>query len=146
MEQPDNLPNPTGDDIFVGFWQNRLFNHVQGATLTLDRQRGALLIAFVALFVAASGRGFWKLVRFLLHFFHSTQQQHDGIYHQTQAILRNDGLALDAAQELLWATRVWRGRAKRSAQRLTPIAVVATVISLGFMAAGTVPQPRSPIM
>jgi hypothetical protein len=43
------LKSPLDDDIYLGFWINRVHGIVKGATLTLDRSSGGLLIAFLAL-------------------------------------------------------------------------------------------------
>jgi hypothetical protein len=125
------------DDIFLGFWVNRSFGNIRGATLTLDRGRGGLLIAFLALFVGASGRGLWKITRCVLHFALSSDASSDGLYLQRQAILRNSRLALDAAMDLIQACLVWRRRAKGSNQRVLPVASSAVLIAFAIVVAGT---------
>jgi hypothetical protein len=47
-------------EIDRGFWINRSHNLIEGATLTLDHRSGDLLIAFLALYVNASGRALWN--------------------------------------------------------------------------------------
>jgi hypothetical protein len=86
------IPGSLDDDIYLGFWINRSFDTVRGATLTLDRTRGGLLIAFLALFVSTSGRSVWKVARCLLHFAQSSEGSNDGLHNQRQAILRNTPL------------------------------------------------------
>lgn len=123
--------------VYNGFWVNRGLGLVKGATITLDRQRGAILIAFLALFVGLAGSGCWNIVRFLLHRIFSSNHHTDGIYHQRQAILRNSGTAHSAAWELLRVSVAWRGsRAKRNAARLLPVIVLSLVLSAAFTAAG----------
>jgi hypothetical protein len=46
-------------DTYHGFWINKAVSTIEGITLTLDHRTGSLLIAFVALFINASGRGLW---------------------------------------------------------------------------------------
>ena len=104
------ITSSLGADIYHGFWINRAVSKTERATLTLDHRTGALLIAFVALFVNASGRGLWKLIRCILHFKGSSQARPDGLYLQRQATLRNSNLALDALFAFLDIWRVWRNR------------------------------------
>jgi hypothetical protein len=87
------------EDVYTGIWINRSHSAINGATLTLDRRSGAFLIAFLALFVGAAGRNFWKIVRFILHLSFSAESNLDGLHYQRQAILRNAAIAHDAALE-----------------------------------------------
>jgi hypothetical protein len=133
-----NLPSGSIDDsIYTGFWINRSFGVLRGATLTLDRWSGGLLIAFLALYVGATGRGIWTITRFLLHFIFSTELNRDGVYHQRQAILRNAPLAQDAVWELLRITFVWGKRTEAARRRILPAAVLAALISVASVVAGT---------
>jgi hypothetical protein len=95
------------------------------------------LIAFLALYVTASGRSLWKLIRCLLHFTFSSRTPPDGIYLQRQTTLRNTPLALDAALELLEIWRVWRKKAAKTDNRLLVVALIALLSAMGFIAAGT---------
>jgi hypothetical protein len=125
------------DDIYTGFWVNRTIGLLRGVTLTLDRRSGGLFIAFLALFVGATGRGVWKITRFLLHFVLSAEFNQDGVYHQRQAILRNALLAQDAAQELLEMTFVWRTRTEAACCKIMPTALLAALVSVASVTAGT---------
>ncbi|EMD67266.1 hypothetical protein COCSADRAFT_188049 [Bipolaris sorokiniana ND90Pr] len=127
---------PIDEDIYKGFWINRSLGTVRGATLTLDRQTGGLVIAFLALFIAATARSFWKITRFLVYAIESNLGKQDGVYHQRQAILRNQSLALNAVLDLCRLSYAWRDRAKRSQQRILPVILIASAISVGSVAAG----------
>ncbi|KZM18820.1 uncharacterized protein EKO05_0006517 [Ascochyta rabiei] len=124
------------DDIYLGFWNNRSFNRVQGATLTLDRERGGLLIAFLALFVSTSGRSFWKTTRCFLHFICSSREGSDGIQIQRQAILRNTPLPLDAAFEFIGICRAWFRRGDAVLRRTLYLASLALLLAITFIVAG----------
>jgi len=124
------------EDIYTGFWINPSLGTFRGATLTLSRQTGGLIIAFVALYVGATGRSLWKIIRFLMHAVYTTPIFQDGVYHQRQAILRNTPMAYNAAIDLLWASFVWRDRAKGARRRLLPVALVAAILSIVSIAAG----------
>jgi hypothetical protein len=135
---PLTLPTWSIDeDIYKGFWINQSLGTVRGATLTLDRQAGGLIITFLALFIAAAARSFWKITRFLVYANGSNLSNQDGVYHQRQAILRNQSLALDAVLDLCRLSYVWRDRAKGSQQRILPVVLIASAISVTSIAAGT---------
>lgn len=123
-------------NIYTGLWINRSFGAVQGATLTLDRRSGGLLIAFFALYIGATGRAFWKLTRFLLHCVFSGDRNPDGIYHQRQAILRNSHLAYDSAIELLGASLSWQKKTNQAYRRTVPAASLAALVGTAFVVAG----------
>lgn len=119
-----------------GFWVNRSLGLILGATLTLDHRNGDLFIAFLALYVNASGRAFWKLVRCLLHFKGSSRAKPDGIYLQRQATLRNSNLALDAVVQFLDIWRVWRKKIRRAYRRTLDAALIALFVALTVIVAG----------
>jgi hypothetical protein len=124
------------DQVYTGFWINQAKASPYGATLTLSRQAGSFLIAFLALFVGVTGQSFWTISRFLLHRYLSCESQSDGVYHQHQAILRNSRTAPHAVQETLRLMVAWRNRTRNLFFRLLPICIVACLISVGFAVAG----------
>ncbi|KAJ8112330.1 hypothetical protein OPT61_g5274 [Boeremia exigua] len=132
----NDIPGSLDEDIYLGFWINRSFDIVQGATLTLDRRRGGLLIAFLALFVGTSGRSLWKIVRCILHFAYSSDGRLEGVHLQRQAILRNSPLALDAAFELALVFNAWRRRGTRLIQKLLLPTLLALALAVSFILAG----------
>lgn len=71
-----------------------------------------MFVAFIALFVGATARSVWKLVRFALHHTFSISTAGDGVYSQRQAVLRNTSLATDAGIQALEISHAWRHRAK----------------------------------
>lgn len=124
------------EDIYLGFWINRSYDSVLGATLTLDRNRGGLLIAFLALFVSTSGRGLWKVTRCLLHFIYSSDESSEGIHVQRQAILRNTPVALDAAFKLALACSSWRKRGRNLFRKTLLPTSLALLLAMSFIVAG----------
>lgn len=124
------------DDVYTGFWINRSYGPIYGATLTLSRQGGGFLIAFLAVYVGMAGKSFWKITRFLLHSFFSSTTLPNGIYHQRQAILRNSKSALDAVEEILHAIFAWRKQSRKNPLRLVPVLFLAFVITASFAIAG----------
>ena len=124
------------DDVYIGVWTNHLHGSIYGATLTLEGQTGGFLIAFLALYVGATGKSFWKIARFLLHSLFSSSATPDGVYHQRQAILRNAASAPDAAWELLKTGFAWKKRTTSNWRRLLPVLLVALTVFASFLVAG----------
>src|SRR5512142_118697 len=79
----------TAYEVYVGTWTDWSRGRVLGATLTLTRQDGTLLIAFLAFFVSLVGTRFWRLVCLGLHYIYSRDRPSDGVHHQRQVFLRN---------------------------------------------------------
>ncbi|KAF2003590.1 hypothetical protein P154DRAFT_486179 [Amniculicola lignicola CBS 123094] len=118
--------------VYLGFWTNWSQGAVRGATITLTRQHGTFLIAFLAIYVGMVGKSFWRLGCFSLHYYLSSDKPQDGLYHQRQAILRNSDTAQDGAWRLLMSMLAWRKRARRPFLRLLPLIVVAFLLSSAF--------------
>ncbi|KAJ8112333.1 hypothetical protein OPT61_g5273 [Boeremia exigua] len=139
MDELDNVQLITSSldaEIHCGFWINRSVGFIEGATLTLGHRGGELLIAFLALYVNASGRGLWKLIRCLLFFKRSSQAYPDGLYVQMQAALRNSTLALDAVVVLLDIWRAWRRRIRKVQHKALGTALMALLVAVSFIVAG----------
>lgn len=114
------------DDVHIGFWTNKSLKPLSSSNLTLDPDSGGLLIAFLASYIATIARNEWKITRFLIYITLSTQWgNHDGIYQQRQAILRNLPLLEDVLLELLTMAWVWQGR--RKYLRILPAALMAAL-------------------
>ena len=124
------------DDIFQGFWINHSFGNINGATLTLNRDGGSILIAFLALYVGATGRAFWKILRCILFFCFSSMSAPDGVYLQRQAILRNSLLSLDAGFDFGEILYAWNRKASRVKRRLAPVGTLSILVATLFAAAG----------
>jgi len=83
----------------------------------------------------SAGTCFWRIVCFFLHFASSSPGEHDGLFHQQQAILRNasepeSGLRLSAMLYLSW-----RRRARRAFWRLFSVLIIAlTCVVVGSLA------------
>lgn len=95
--------------VYTGPWINWSHGLVLGSTITLHQQDGALLTAFLGIFVTAAGAACWRIMSFALHQHRSLRVSQDGIHHQQQAILRNtespSGASLELAR-LAWSWRV----------------------------------------
>ncbi|KAI1736478.1 hypothetical protein F4680DRAFT_432254 [Xylaria scruposa] len=124
------------NDVYVGIWTNWSRGRILGSTLTVTDRNGALLVAFLALYVSYTGTRFWRLICFILHYFLSSAEPQDGVYHQRQAILRNSTTGLQGFEQLariLWA---WRKTALQLYRRTASILVISLASFLLFAVAG----------
>lgn len=136
-----NLGVSSEPGIHIGFWTNWSHGRVLGATLTLDQEDGALLIAFVALFVAFVGARLWKIACYALHHYFSDSANRDAIYHQRQAVLRNSDTAEAGLLRWYRILIAWRKRTDRLYSRILPLALFC-VVMLGIFTAGGILSSR----
>ncbi|KAH6697298.1 hypothetical protein F5X68DRAFT_238683 [Plectosphaerella plurivora] len=79
--------------VYTGFWRN--WGARDGTDtflnlhLTVSRSDGAVITAFLALFLSAAVAQIWPIFCFIIHQARSTTSKHTGLYHQQQAILSN---------------------------------------------------------
>lgn len=125
----------TDDDIYLGFWTNWSHGRVRGATLTLNRRDGGLLVAFLALFVATTGTRFWRIGCFIIHCSFSSNNARDALYHQRQAILRNAANSTSGLWALLRTCWAWRRNELAPYRRLLPSALFALLTVMTFAVA-----------
>ncbi|KAI0390399.1 hypothetical protein F5Y17DRAFT_65954 [Xylariaceae sp. FL0594] len=125
-----------GNDVYLGSWTNWSRGRVLGATLTTTSRDGALLIAFLALYVSFAGTQFWRLTCFILHYRLSSSDPQDAVYHQRQVVLRNSPTGLAGILkfgQVLWA---WRNYAQGLYRRLVPMLLASLLCFLAFFLAG----------
>ncbi|KAK8004809.1 hypothetical protein PG990_010846, partial [Apiospora arundinis] len=132
----DNAMDVDGE-VYLGVWTNwSRGSSVMGATLTMTRQNGNLLIAFTAFFVPFVAARFWLIFALWFHQYFSTSDLRDTIYHQRQIVLRNASSpesGIISLIRLLWA---WRKTGRRLWLRILPL-ILFTLLSIGsFTAAG----------
>jgi hypothetical protein len=123
-----NLP------IYTGVWTNLKHGAIDGLTLTLTQHTGALLVAFLAVFVQTVGTYFWHLLSiivFRLHFRNSS----DGLRLQHEAILRNSSSGTTTLLQLLSTGWAWRGKAHRPLRRSLALSSLVLLNTLAFAAA-----------
>ncbi|KAH8880208.1 hypothetical protein GQ53DRAFT_670404 [Thozetella sp. PMI_491] len=123
-------------DVHLGAWTDWSRGPVLGATLTLTREDGNLLIAFLAFFVALVGTRFWRIVCLILHYTYSRGSPRDGVHHQRQVFLRNAPNPEVAVWTLADMGVSWRHKAEHVWSRLLPILGLALVCMVGFVLAG----------
>lgn len=83
----------------------------------------------------AAGTCFWRIICFLIHYASSSPGQHDGLYHQQQAILRNASEPESGLRLLAMLYLSWRRRARRAFWRLFSLLVIAlTCVVIGSLA------------
>ena len=132
----ESITNSLSDaTIYKGFWTNWSHGPIQGATLTLTKDNGGFLSAFLALYVTLVGTSFWRLFCFAAHSLLSAKgEPQDGLYHQRQAIFRNSATGSVGLQYFFQVAWNWRNNARRSWMRVLPLFVLTVVIMVCFSA------------
>ena len=123
-------------NVHLGPWVNWSLGSVRGSTITLTRENGALLTAFIAVFVSFAGLRIWKIAAFGIYLCLSTDSHQDGLFHQRQAVLRNSSSADDAFWNLVTIAWAWRKSSSSTIRRLGPLALTSLIVGLAFALAG----------
>lgn len=126
----------TNYSVYVGMWINWSRGAVYGATLSLPGRNAAIPIAALALFVGFTGTKSWSVICFVVHQLGTTRSPRDGMYHQIQATLRNNGSGTSAIWQLLKVSWAWSSCRSRSFRSSLGIMVMGTVHITLFTAAG----------
>ncbi|KAI0189907.1 hypothetical protein F4808DRAFT_453962 [Astrocystis sublimbata] len=124
--------SPTGYGVQLGIWTDWSRGSVLGATLTLNRQYGSLLIAFTAFFITLVATRFWRLACSFIHRRLSVAEPRDAFHLQRQAILRNSPSSDSALWSLLQISWAWRRLDRRYVARTLPSIIFAAVCLLAF--------------
>ena len=130
-----DLGSSTDVPVYTGIWTNWSRGYILGATLTLSHLDGALLTASLAIFITFVGTSFWRIASFALHQFLSTAAPKDGLYHQTQAALRNSETGSAIIANLFRALWAWRGKANRPLHRTITLLIVTGLSTALFTVA-----------
>lgn len=128
----------TDGQVYLGAWTNWSHGSVMGATLTLTREQGNLLIAFTALFIPFVASRFWRVFAIMFHQCYSQSAPRDAIYHQRQVVLRNSSSpesGLISFIRLLWAWRSTTGPS-RPWLRVLPVVLFSFFSICAFTVAG----------
>jgi hypothetical protein len=83
----------------------------------LSSRNGNILIAIFALFVSLSGGQSWSILSFLAHQVCTTRASKDGLWHQQQAVLRNNRSDVSSVWQLMKISWAWRLESVRSTRR-----------------------------
>ena len=86
--------------VFQGVWTNWSKKGVLGVTLTLSPANAAVLVAILALFVQMTGSQLWTVIQFTFHQHRASEVPKDALYHQQQAVLRNNPSDLNTLRQL----------------------------------------------
>jgi hypothetical protein len=123
-------------NIYVGVWTNWSDGPILGRTLTISKQKGVFLTAFLSILITYTGGCFWGICRLLLHRRLSSNKPKDTLYHQRQAILRNTENGLNALWRFFRLSLAWRKRKpSRLFRRIIPFVLLSFLIVSSFAAA-----------
>ena len=131
-----NLGVPVEEKIYTGAWINWSHGKIAGSTITLSQRDGALLVAFIALFVSFAGTSFFRITSFVLHQVFSSEVPQDVLHHQRQAILRNSPDGTTSLLSLGQILCYWRRKGHRINRRILPLIIHTAVITTAFGVAG----------
>jgi hypothetical protein len=123
-------------DIYTGSWINWTDGRVAGATITISSQHGALLVAFLALFVHFAGSHFWDICRYAIFQHRCGLGPKDVYYQQQQILLRNATADTNMLWNLARITWAWRKSTKRPFLRSISLLIWTTLQIIAFSAAG----------
>ncbi|KAI0201355.1 hypothetical protein F4808DRAFT_450298 [Astrocystis sublimbata] len=125
-------PDDPGFKVQLGFWTNWSRGPIWGATLTLNRQQGSLLVAFTAFFITVVATRFWRLACSILHRKLSTERSRDALHCQRQAVFRNSTSSQSALWSLTQIAWAWRHLDQKNLSRTLPSMLFALIILLAF--------------
>jgi len=100
--------------IYRGFWVDFSSPVIKGATLTLMTRDGAFLISFLTTYITIAAGFSWKIVAVALHHCraHELSADRDGMWNQTQAILRNAESPTTVGYQSILVLWAWRKKQK----------------------------------
>lgn len=124
------------NSVHLGTWINWSRGSVIGATLTLDRTQGNLLIAFTAIFIGIVTDRLWRIACYVFYRSYSTSKPRDTLHHQRQVILRNSDSAASALWAIIQLTWAWYNSTDRPLTRLLPTLSTAVFCVVAFAVAG----------
>ncbi|KAL8811575.1 MAG: hypothetical protein Q9200_001692 [Gallowayella weberi] len=130
------MSQPPGALIYRGSWINWSHGRVLGSTITLSDGDGALLTAFLAIFVTTAGTACWKILSYLLHQSRAGRDFQDVLHQQLQVTFRNAGSASAAAWQFTQLFWYWRKLPVRPLARVLPFLFLALLNMVFFIVAG----------
>jgi len=125
----------SSSEIYTGPWVNHSHGNVLGATITLATRNAAFLLALLAIIVTTAGHSIWRILSYILHQSRSNASQHDAIFYQEQAILKNSAGALDAAWKFSRQFFAWRKHTKSKTSRSLYFLLMGLVLAALFAVA-----------
>jgi len=125
----------SSSEIYTGPWINHSHGNVLGATITLTTRNAAFLLALLAIIVTTAGHSIWRIISYILHQIRSKDSEHDVIFYQEQAILKNSSGALDAAWRFSRTFFAWRKHTNSRTSRSLLFLVMGLVLAALFAVA-----------
>lgn len=113
--------------IYTGFWINRSYDVIRGATLTLSPWSGAILTSAVATFITVVTTQLWKIIMYVTYYSRVSNERKDGLFHQQQIVFRNSTTPGSVAWSAFSQAAAWRGKVRHALSRCLPWAVLSLV-------------------
>ncbi|KAF2266955.1 hypothetical protein CC78DRAFT_566402 [Lojkania enalia] len=122
------------DNVYLGPWVDQSQDPINGAKITLTSTGGAVLIAFLALFVQYVGQHLWELVSFGWHQIRNSPLPKLALQYQQDAALRNNASPQQSLLYFIQIAWAWKHiRKQESGARWWRIAFLPPVIPLMFV-------------
>lgn len=122
-------------NIYTGIWINHEYGRILGPTLTLKTRDGSLLLSFIAAFVAVAGNRLWRIISYFIHQVLASADPKDGVFHQRQAVLRNNASSIGTAWTILQMTWFWSKVSRRAVVKTFPLIIFSVGFSIIFAVA-----------
>lgn len=122
--------------VYKGFWINRSYGTILGATITTDNASGNVIVAFLAIIVSIATGHLWNLFLFAIYQMRSDTEHSDGLFLQQQVLIRSlpsPGTAFLDFTRLGWA---WRAHTLRPLNRSVVFAVFSLVYAIAALISG----------
>jgi len=104
---------PSRGNVYTGAWIDRSRGTFAGATLTVTSEQGAILVAFLAIFVSFAAQQLWGLICFFWHLSRARGQEKKILEHQQDLSLRNSETPLQASWYFIQIAWAWKSRLDR---------------------------------
>ena len=118
---------PSSSNVYLGAWVNWSKGSVLGSTITTTATAGAVIVAFLAVYITLCGTNLWTLLCFLIYHRRSSKENREGFFHQQQTLLRNNNSPFSASMQLFILGWFWRKSSPQALRgSLAPVAFGVT--------------------
>jgi hypothetical protein len=131
---------PALTTVYTGAWIDWTNGAILGAKLTLTTRSSSYVVAFLALFVWLFGNALWSILARTLFLVRTTDCPKDRLYHQHQAILRNNSFATSSLWDFLRTG--WNADGAENAVTRSAVYAVFASVYIAALGAATIFSSR----